>query len=164
MNPPESPFVDIPRSEWIASNRSAFAIWDAYPVSPGHALVISRREIEDWWVATAEEKADLFGLVDEVRDVILAQHGPVDGFNVGFNAGRAAGQTIKHLHIHVIPRRQGDVPDPRGGVRHVIPERGNYLAPTEPPDGGLVPASPVLIDGRAKYLLPELVVLPRQVG
>ncbi|GAB98507.1 putative ATP-dependent helicase [Gordonia namibiensis NBRC 108229] len=157
MNPIESPFVDIPRSEWIASNRSAFAIWDAYPVSPGHALVISRREIEDWWVATAEEKADLLGLVDEVRDVILAQHGPVDGFNVGFNAGRAAGQTINHLHIHVIPRRQGDVPDPRGGVRHVIPERGNYLAPTESADGGLVPASPVLIDGRAKYLLPELV-------
>ena len=153
----ESPFVDIARSDWIAFNRSAFAIWDAYPVTPGHALVVSRREIEDWWVATAEEKADLLELVDQVRDVILTQHGPVDGFNVGFNAGRAAGQTIDHLHIHVIPRRVGDVPNPRGGVRHVIPEKGGYLAPNESVSGGLSPTSPVLIDGRAKFLLPELV-------
>ncbi|WP_168702510.1 DUF3427 domain-containing protein [Gordonia paraffinivorans] len=156
MNNPESPFADVPRSEWIASNRSAFAIWDAYPVTPGHALVISRREIQDWWVATPEEKSDLMALVDEVRGVILMSYGPVDGFNVGFNAGRAAGQTIDHLHIHVIPRREGDVPDPRGGVRHVIPELGNYLA-ADQPSAGTDRKPPILIDGRKRYLLPELV-------
>ena len=116
MTSPESPFFDIPRAEWIASNRSGFAVWDAYPVNPGHALVVSRRQITDWWEATTEERADLMALVDEVRAQIAERHKP-DGFNLGFNAGTAAGQTIDHLHIHVIPRYVGDVPDPRGGVR-----------------------------------------------
>lgn len=124
-----SPFTDVPAGDWLASNRSAFAVPDAYPVTPGHALVVPRRLISDWWQASADERLDLLALVDEVKALLDAWHEP-DGFNIGFNAGTAAGQTVDHLHIHVIPRYDGDVPDPRGGIRHVIPERGNYLGPT----------------------------------
>jgi superfamily II DNA or RNA helicase/diadenosine tetraphosphate (Ap4A) HIT family hydrolase len=123
-----SPFLAIPPDECIAGNRSAFAVWDRFPVNPGHALVISRRLIATWWEATPEERADLFALVDEVKRRVDAEYKPA-GYNVGFNAGPAAGQTIAHLHVHVIPRYPDDVPDPRGGIRHVIPELGNYLCP-----------------------------------
>jgi superfamily II DNA or RNA helicase/diadenosine tetraphosphate (Ap4A) HIT family hydrolase/HKD family nuclease len=171
MTAPESPFFEIPRAEWIAANRSAFAVWDAHPVNPGHALVVSRRQISDWWEATAGERSDMFELVDIVRAKIDDLHSP-DGFNVGFNAGRAAGQTVDHLHLHIIPRYLGDVADPRGGVRHVIPARGNYLSEFVPrdipttsdlPEPGLEVTTPVLIDGQVRLLLPELVHHLRQV-
>lgn len=155
----ESPFFDIPQAEWIAANRSAFAIWDGYPVSPGHALVVSRRLITDWWEATPGERTDIFDLVDLVRAKIAEMHQP-DGFNVGFNAGSAAGQTVDHLHIHVIPRFAGDVPDPRGGIRSVIAARGNYLAEapvTAPQDPVPTPMTPVLVDGQVRLLLTELI-------
>ncbi len=165
MTSPESPFFDIPRAEWIASNRSAFAVWDAHPVNPGHALVVSRRQISDWWEATTEERTDLMALVDEVRAHVADQHKP-DGFNVGFNAGTAAGQTIDHLHVHVIPRYLGDLADPRGGVRNVIPARGNYLTnpAATPEEPGLTFTTPVLVDGQVRFLLPALVQHLRDVG
>ena len=122
----ESPFAQISKSEHIVFNRSAFAVWDQFPVTPGHALVIPHRLIGSWWQASEEERADLFELVNDVRVVIEQEHEP-DGFNLGINVGEAAGQTIDHLHIHVIPRYKNDVSDPRGGVRHVIPSKGNYL-------------------------------------
>lgn len=162
---PESPFFEIPQSQWICANRSAFAIWDGYPVSAGHALVVTRRLISDWWEATPDERADIFELVDLVRAEIQTLHSP-DGFNVGFNAGNAAGQTINHLHIHIIPRYTNDVADPRGGIRHVIPTRGNYLAAKDPAPHeslmkgtatGLESSTPVLVDGQVRLLLPELV-------
>lgn len=139
----QSPFVAIPQSHHVAANELAFAIRDRYPVSPGHTLVIPRRVIAQWWDASRQEQQAILDLVDTVRDDLLdddireqtlpGQPKP-DGFNVGFNAGDAAGQTVNHLHLHVIPRYHGDMLDPRGGVRHVIPEKGNYLAPTvEPP-------------------------------
>lgn len=164
MPSPGSPFFDVPRADWIAANRSAFAVWDAYPVSPGHALVVSRRQISDWWEATADERADLMTLVDEVRAAIEEQHQP-DGFNVGFNAGTAAGQTVDHLHLHVIPRYRGDVADPRGGIRLAIPARGNYLVPTPetPVTSDLTQKTPVLVDGQVRLLLPELVAHLRDV-
>ena len=122
-----SPFLERPTKDWLTSNRSAFAIPDGYPVSPGHSLVVPRRRIGNWWEATQEERADLVDLINEVKKLLDNRYSP-DGYNVGFNDGPAAGQTIAHLHIHIIPRYQGDVPDPRGGIRNVIPERGNYLA------------------------------------
>jgi superfamily II DNA or RNA helicase/diadenosine tetraphosphate (Ap4A) HIT family hydrolase len=122
-----SPFMEIPPSRWIASNRSAFAVEDAFPVSPGHTLVIPNRLVATWWETTPQERIDLLELVDEVKEWIDDRYHP-DGYNVGFNAGAAAGQTVDHLHIHVIPRTWGDINDPRGGIRHVLPGRGNYLA------------------------------------
>lgn len=139
---PQSPFLAIPQSHYVAANDLAFAVRDRYPVSPGHTLVIPRRVIAQWWDASRQEQQAILDLVDTVRDDLLddttrgqtlpGQPKP-DGFNVGFNAGDAAGQTVNHLHLHVIPRYQGDMPDPRGGVRHVIPEKGNYLAATAAP-------------------------------
>lgn len=103
-------------------------IWDAYPVTPGHALIIPTRHVPNLAATTAEERQGLWDLIDPVMKAIVKQCGPVDGFNIGINGGEAAGQTVPHLHLHVIPRRRGDVADPRGGVRFVIPEKANYLA------------------------------------
>jgi diadenosine tetraphosphate (Ap4A) HIT family hydrolase len=124
-------------------------LWDAFPVSPGHALLLPRRHVATWWDATPEEQRELVAALTVARDEIRRRHRP-DGFNVGINAGAAAGQTVFHLHVHVIPRYAGDVPDPRGGVRHVIPAKANYLAPAEalslPPD---LPHRQALIRGDA---------------
>lgn len=130
-------FLNIPEHNHIAGNAYAFAVRDLFPVTDGHALVITRREIATWWDATAEEKAAVLELVDEVRALINTSHSP-DGFNVGFNEGAAAGQTIPHLHVHVIPRYKSDVPDPRGGIRNVIPNLGNYLASKQSDQPALV--------------------------
>lgn len=103
------------------------ALLDRFPVSPGHVLLITRRHVTTWFDASLEEqRALLDGIQPVCRHVesMLQRH--ADGWNVGFNAGRAAGQTISHLHVHVIPRWHGDVADPRGGVRGVIPARQAY--------------------------------------
>jgi|GEM_PF-299125 len=128
--PPTSPFLSIPPSAWVASNELAFAILDRFPVCPGHTLVVPRRLVTTYFEASAAEKVALWALVDEVKIALDQQLHP-GGYNVGFNAGEAAGQTVLHLHIHVIPRFPGDVADPRGGVRHVIPARANYLLQDE---------------------------------
>lgn len=133
---PPSVFLSIPSSEWIASNEVAFAIFDGFPVSPGRALVITRRLVPTWFDATSAEQVGLMDLVKEVKARLDETLDPQpDGYNVGFNAGKAAGQTVPHVHIHVIPRYLGDMFDPRGGVRHVIPSKGNYLV--ESPEPGL---------------------------
>ncbi|MDA8744851.1 DEAD/DEAH box helicase family protein [Rubripirellula amarantea] len=124
-----SPFLKSSPDDWIASNELAFAIFDGYPVAPGHSLVITRRLVTTWFDATEEEQAALMELVNVVKQELDESLRPQpDGYNVGFNAGRAAGQTVDHVHIHVIPRYVGDMDDPRGGVRHVIPNKGNYLS------------------------------------
>ncbi len=127
-----SPFHAVPPQAWLAQNQSGFAIWDKYPVSRGHALVVPFRLITTWWEAAPDEQADLLALVQDVKGLVEELHHP-DGFNVGFNDGPSAGQTVNHLHVHVIPRYVGDVPDPSGGVRNVIPGRGNYLTPNGEP-------------------------------
>jgi diadenosine tetraphosphate (Ap4A) HIT family hydrolase len=125
-----SPFLNAPRAAWIASNELAFALPDQFPVSPGHTLVVTRRVVSSWFDATADEQAAMMDLVNEVKRRLDADCFPKpDGYNVGFNSGSAAGQTVPHVHIHVIPRYAGDMADPRGGVRHVIPSKGNYLLP-----------------------------------
>jgi superfamily II DNA or RNA helicase/diadenosine tetraphosphate (Ap4A) HIT family hydrolase/HKD family nuclease len=143
----DSPFLSIPASAWLAANESAFAVADRFPVSPGHALVVPRRVIATWWEATDEERAGILALIDEVKRRLDAERRP-DGYNVGFNAGAAAGQTVGHLHVHVIPRYRGDMPDPRGGVRHVIPGKGNYLLPAAEPS--------VLVEGQDRLLRDDL--------
>ncbi len=143
----ESPFFAVPPSEWLAANDSAFAIADRYPVSPGHALVVPRRVLGTWWDATDAKRSGMLDLVDEVKRQLDAAWHP-DGFNIGFNSGEAAGQTVPHLHLHVIPRYRGDVPDPRGGVRHVISGKGNYLKHAA--------GSYALVDGQERLLRDDL--------
>jgi len=126
-----SPFLDAPESEWLASNDLAFAVRDNFPVSSGHALVCPRRLVPTWDEATREERIALLDLVEELRALLNETHHP-DGFNIGVNIGVAAGQGVMHLHVHVIPRYVGDVLDPRGGVRHIIPNTGRYAPVAEP--------------------------------
>lgn len=102
------------------------ALWDGFPVSEGHALIVPYRHIPTLFEARPDERAELFNSIELVCSHIRQKFG-ADGFNLGVNMGSAAGQTVPHLHLHVIPRRTGDVADPRGGVRHVIPGKGNYL-------------------------------------
>ena len=112
------------------SSALSLAFRDRYPVTPGHTLVIPRRHVATWFDATRDERIDLMDAVDALKHELDAQLDPKpDGYNVGINAGEAAGQTVMHLHVHLIPRYHGDVDDPRGGVRHVIPGKGNYLLP-----------------------------------
>ena len=124
-----SPFLAIPAAEWVCANALAFAIFDSYPVSPGHVLVITKRVVPTFFECSSKEQQALMDLVGEAKRLLDKRLDPKpDGYNVGFNCGSAAGQTVPHVHLHVIPRYAGDMPDPRGGVRHVIPEKGNYLA------------------------------------
>lgn len=111
-----------PEREIIVENESAIAVYDSYPVSPGHALVVPRRHATTIWDLTDAEYDGSFRLVRELRLILEVRYGP-DGFNVGANCGLAAGQSVWHAHIHVIPRYKGDVADPLGGVRNVIPRK-----------------------------------------
>jgi superfamily II DNA or RNA helicase/diadenosine tetraphosphate (Ap4A) HIT family hydrolase len=107
-------------------------LWDGFPVSPGHALVVPRRHVATWFEVTPEEQASFLKGIDIARQEIEKRYKP-DGFNIGINTGAAAGQTIPHLHVHLIPRYAGDVEDPRGGVRYVIPGKANYLSVSDVP-------------------------------
>ena len=121
------PFCTPPADRILFEGSRVFALWDGYPVSPGHALIIPRRHVPSLFEATPEEQEELMAALTIVRARVLQAHPDTAGFNIGINDGRAAGQTIDHLHIHLIPRYAGDHPDPTGGVRHVIPEKANYL-------------------------------------
>lgn len=125
MNP-ECLFCSIPKERVIAKNDLAYAIRDGFPVTELHTLVIPKRHAADYFELTDDEVLACNRLILEVRQSILDQDTTVEGFNVGMNAGAAAGQTVFHCHIHLIPRRQGDVSNPRGGVRHTIPGKGFY--------------------------------------
>lgn len=118
------PFCDRGSRVGFSSAHSR-AFLDAYPVAEGHTLVVPVRHVLSVFDLPAEELADLWRLVGEVRAALAASYKP-DGFTIGLNDGAAAGQTIPHAHVHVIPRRPGDVADPRGGVRRVIPDRALY--------------------------------------
>lgn len=125
MNPHTSPFTAIPHESHMAGNDLAFAVYDANPVSPGHVLIIPSRPIATWFEATSEEQSAALELIHTVKALLDARFHP-DGYNVGFNAGEAAGQTVFHAHVHVIPRYAGDVEDPAGGVRHAVIGKGYY--------------------------------------
>lgn len=105
---------------------SVIALRDSYPVSKGHTLVIPTRHIATWFDATPAERMELWNAIDIICEDLRSEFSP-DGFNFGINSGAAAGQTVPHLHMHIIPRYDGDMEDPRGGVRNVIPSMGNYL-------------------------------------
>ena len=119
------PFCTLPPERVMASNELGVVIRDAYPVSPGHTLVIPRRHIGSFFDLTPAERDALLALLDDARTALQAEQAP-DGYNIGINDGPAAGQTVPHLHIHLIPRYRGDQPDPRGGVRWVFPDKAKY--------------------------------------
>ena len=109
----------------ISENEFCFAIWDNNPVSLGHALVIPKSHMISFFDLKPEDVQNVFSVMNEVKDTIQKEYSP-DGVNIGINDGTAAGRTVHHLHVHIIPRYIGDVPDPRGGVRHIIPGKGFY--------------------------------------
>tara|TARA_Y100000310_G_scaffold322933_1_gene382661 strand:- start:37 stop:432 length:396 start_codon:yes stop_codon:yes gene_type:complete len=109
----------------IIENELFYSAWDNFAVSPGHALIIPKRHIDSFFDLSEKEILQFYDLLLKVKIRISKTHKP-DAFNVGINDGIAAGRTIQHLHIHVIPRYNGDVENPRGGVRHIIPCKGFY--------------------------------------
>lgn len=120
------PFCDLPKDRILAQNELAFVIRDGYPVTPLHTLVIPKRHVSGLFDLGTPEMNACTDLLLWAKDAIREEDASVAGFNVGVNIGKAAGQTIFHCHIHLIPRRHGDVENPRGGVRHIIPGKGNY--------------------------------------
>lgn len=153
------PFCAIGPDRIIQSDNLAMAIWDDYPVSTGHALIIPRRHISALHEATEAERSALLKLLDVVRQHIIDEHHP-DGFNIGINEGAPAGQTVSHLHVHLMPRYAGDVRDPTGGIRGVIPHKASYRAgegTTHHDTSGLsLPHDTALISGGEDALLPHL--------
>lgn len=119
------PFCSLPADRVVAANASGIVIRDAYPVSPGHTLIISRRHVGSLFDLTPVERVDLLALLDEARADLELSCRP-DGYNIGINDGPAAGQTVPHLHLHLIPRYRGDQADPRGGVRWLFPDKADY--------------------------------------
>jgi len=117
-----SPFFEKPR---LLESEIGLVIYDGFPVSEGHCLVVPHRVYANYFDSTKEEIVGLQALAVEAQKLLREKFSP-DGFNVGINCGEAAGQTVPHMHIHVIPRYKGDMDDPRGGVRGVIPSKQKY--------------------------------------
>ncbi len=124
MSPP-CPFCSLPAERFVLQSEHAVVIRDGFPVSPGHTLIIPRRHVASFFDVTDAERADLMSLLTAARGE-LERHLHPAGFNIGINDGAAAGQTVPHLHMHLIPRYDGDRDDPRGGVRWVLPDKAAY--------------------------------------
>jgi diadenosine tetraphosphate (Ap4A) HIT family hydrolase len=118
-------FCNCNNSEIIVENRWAFAILDHIPVNEGHCLIIPKRHFSNFFEASEEEVKAIYSLLHEVKEIFDIQYEP-DGYNIGINVGVDAGQTIEHMHVHLIPRYVGDVNDPRGGVRNLKEDLVEY--------------------------------------
>ena len=121
----QCPFCALGRRRESIRTEHAVAFLDGFPIAEGHTLVIPRRHVASLYELAAAEQNAVWELVGQVREHLVTQLAP-DGFNVGLNDGVSAGQTIMHAHVHIIPRWKGDVPDPRGGVRWVLPAKAAY--------------------------------------
>jgi ATP adenylyltransferase len=119
-------FCNLPKDRIFSENELALAIRDAYPVTDGHTLIIPKRHVSDYFDLYQPELNAIEQLARECREHLLSSDKAISGFNIGSNAGTSAGQTVMHCHVHLIPRRQGDVENPRGGVRGVIPNKQGY--------------------------------------
>jgi diadenosine tetraphosphate (Ap4A) HIT family hydrolase len=119
------PFCTLPPERIVQENQHAVFVFDAYPVSQGHSLIIPKRHVASWFDVTTIERDSMISLLDLAKEKITSEASP-DGFNIGINDGPVAGQTVPHLHMHLIPRYANDQPDPRGGIRWVIPEKAEY--------------------------------------
>ena len=123
--PGSCPFCPAKEREIIASHALAVAVTDSFPLTTGHSLVVPRRHVASFFELTSDERLAMLGLLDEAKAVLDRQHAP-DGYNIGINDGTAAGQTVMHVHVHLIPRYRGDADDPRGGVRWIFPRKAEY--------------------------------------
>jgi ATP adenylyltransferase len=121
----DCPFCEI-QSGLIAKNSLAIAFDDLYPIAKDHTLIVPLRHMPSFFDLDSHERNACLALLDEMRQIILKKDIKVTGFNIGFNDGIDAGQTVFHCHIHIIPRRKGDVENPRGGIRNIIPGKGSY--------------------------------------
>lgn len=121
------PFCDIKnyKDNIVCETELTISILDRYPVSKGHTLVIPKRHVGSYFDLTEDEVTDIWSMVNDVKKVLDYMYEP-DGYNIGINVGKAAGQTVPHVHIHVIPRYLGDMEDPKGGIRGVIPDKQKY--------------------------------------
>jgi diadenosine tetraphosphate (Ap4A) HIT family hydrolase len=122
----ECPFCGLPGGRILDSDRLALAFRDGFPVSAGHTLVVPRRHVASFRDLTAEEMASIWRLARRAAEALRAEDGTIAGFNFGANDGAVAGQSVFHCHFHLIPRRAGDHPHPRGGIRGVIPGKASY--------------------------------------
>lgn len=119
------PFCSLPEVRIVHRHELAVVVRDAYPVAPGHSLVIPRRHAASYFELRPAEQAARLSLLDAARSALAREFAP-DGYTIGINDGAAAGQTVPHVHLHLIPRHHGDVPDARGGVRWVLPAKARY--------------------------------------
>ena len=119
-------FCNAKESGIAAENEFAFASYDTYPVSDFHCLIIPKRHVKDYFEMSDEELLACNDLITKIKNEILTKDKSVKAFNIGTNVGKISGQSIMHCHIHLIPRREGDVDNPQGGVRSVIPKKQHY--------------------------------------
>ena len=129
MRDPNNPclFCNIKESGVAHENDFAYASFDSYPVSEDHCLIIPKRHIKDYFELSKEELTACDKLIKIVKDEIISKDQSVKGFNLGTNIGKVSGQSIFHWHFHLIPRREGDVDNPQGGVRSFIPSKQHYI-------------------------------------
>ena len=129
MKDPNNPciFCEIKKSELVYENKLAYASYDTYPVAKHHCLIIPKRHIKDYFELTDKELIACNQLIKKIKKKIETMDNRIKGFNVGTNSGIVSGQSIMHCHIHVIPRQDGDVKNPQGGVRSVIPLKQHYI-------------------------------------
>ncbi len=121
----DCPFCTLPTDRIISESDYTLTIRDDFPVSEGHTLIIPKRHVQSFFELKAIEKAAVLQALDEAKEFLDNEYSP-DGYNIGINDGEAAGQTVMHLHVHLIPRYKGDMKDPRGGVRWIFPEKAKY--------------------------------------
>ncbi len=121
----ECPFCNVNDSAIILESKYSFAVYDKFPVNKGHLLIIPKSHISNYFALTQNEKNDIWKLTDKASEFLTEKYSP-SGFNIGINVNKSAGQTIPHVHIHLIPRYKNDAKDPTGGVRGVIPEKQKY--------------------------------------
>jgi diadenosine tetraphosphate (Ap4A) HIT family hydrolase len=124
-DPITCPFCPIKHREILADHPLAAAITDSFPLTQGHTLIVPRRHVASFFELTTNERLAMLGLLDQAKATLDTKYAP-DGFNIGVNDGTAAGQTVMHVHIHLIPRYKGDADDPRGGVRWIFPRKADY--------------------------------------
>ena len=122
-----SPFSPLPADRIIVETPNTVAFYDLYPLTNGHALVVPKATVASLYELDPSIQAEIWDTVRRVRDILAGRFRP-DGFNIGINDGAAAGQTVPHAHVHIIPRYAGDVPDPRGGIRWILPSKARYWA------------------------------------